>query len=285
MVCDDIVGFSIIQPLIDDQDVTDIYINGIKEIIYEKIGEGECKYKYRYEAEEDVKALAYKMVNSTSESLNTAKPSVDCVFPYIRINIALDEIAGLGTTISIRKNADHLRASDERMLSTNQATKEMLRFSCRCESEDEYLGGWCDWNREIRVYEVSFFAYPKNERTLVVEDHPELYLHRVFPDHHFVPMQCRHSEVEENVIDFDRILTNALRQGLKRLIVGESRGKEALQMLNFFQTGHSGFTSVHTRSAIEGVKRLMLMCPQSGANIDAKYLYELISSTFDVMSF
>ncbi|MED3610316.1 ATPase, T2SS/T4P/T4SS family, partial [Bacillus thuringiensis] len=126
---------------------------------------------------------------------------------------------------------------------------------------------------------------PKNERTLVVEDHPELYLHRVFPDHHFVPMQCRHSEVEENAIDFDRILTNALRQGLKRLIVGESRGKEALQMLNFFQTGHSGFTSVHTRSAIEGVKRLMLMCLQSGANIDAKYLYELISSTFDVIVF
>ncbi|MBJ3793571.1 Flp pilus assembly complex ATPase component TadA, partial [Bacillus sp. OA1] len=128
MVCDDIVGFGIIQPLIDDKDVTDIYINGVKEIIYEKIGEGECKYKYRYEAEEDVKALAYKMVNSTSESLNTAKPSVDCVFPYIRINIALDEIAGLGTTITIRKNADHLRASEKRMLSTNQASKEMLDF-------------------------------------------------------------------------------------------------------------------------------------------------------------
>ncbi|MGU9544526.1 CpaF family protein [Bacillus cereus] len=286
MVCDDIVGFGIIQPLIDDQDVTDIYINGIKEIIYEKIGEGECKYKYRYEAEEDVKALAYKMVNSTSESLNTAKPSVDCVFPYIRINIALDEIAGLGTTISIRKNADHLRASDERMLSTNQATKEMLSFlaaAVKAKMNILVAGATGTGKSEFMKYLSSHI--PKNERTLVVEDHPELYLHRVFPDHHFVPMQCRHSEVEENVIDFDRILTNALRQGLKRLIVGESRGKEALQMLNFFQTGHSGFTSVHTRSAIEGVKRLMLMCLQSGANIDAKYLYELISSTFDVIVF
>lgn len=75
-----------------------------------------------------MKALAYKMVNSTSESLNTAKSYVDCVFPYIRINIALDELGGLGTTITIRKNADHLRASEERMLSTNQASKVMLDF-------------------------------------------------------------------------------------------------------------------------------------------------------------
>lgn len=56
-------------------------------------------------------------------------------------------------------------------------------------------------------------------------------------------------------------------------------------MINFFQTGHPGFTSVHARSAIEAVRRLMLMCLQSGANIDAQYLYELISQTFDVIVF
>ncbi|RSC66388.1 CpaF family protein [Bacillus sp. (in: firmicutes)] len=286
MVCDDIVGFGIIQPLIDDKDVTDIYINGIKEIIYEKIGEGECKYKYRYEAEEDVKALAYKMVNSTSESLNTAKPSVDCVFPYIRINIALDEIAGLGTTITIRKNADHLRASEERMLSTNQASKEMLDFlaaAVKAKMNILIAGATGTGKTEFMKYLASHI--PKNERTLVVEDNPELYLHRIFPEHHFVPMQCRASEVEENAIDFDRLLTNALRQGLKRLLVGESRGGEALKMINFFQTGHSGSTSVHARSAKEAVRRLMLMCLQSGANIGAQYLYELISQTFDVIVF
>ncbi|MGT8956877.1 MULTISPECIES: CpaF family protein [Bacillus cereus group] len=286
MVCDDIVGFGIIQPLIDDKDVTDIYINGIKEIIYEKIGEGECKYKYRYEAEEDVKALAYKMVNSTSESLNTAKPSVDCVFPYIRINIALDEIAGLGTTITIRKNADHLRASEERMLSTNQASKEMLDLlaaAVKAKMNILIAGATGTGKTEFMKYLASHI--PKNERTLVVEDNPELYLHRIFPEHHFVPMQCRASEVEENAIDFDRLLTNALRQGLKRLLVGESRGGEALKMINFFQTGHSGSTSVHARSAKEAVRRLMLMCLQSGANIGAQYLYELISQTFDVIVF
>ncbi|PKF98423.1 Type II secretion system protein [Bacillus cereus] len=286
MVCDDIVGFGIIQPLIDDKDVTDIYINGVKEIIYEKIGEGECKYKYRYAAEEDVKALAYKMVNSTSESLNTAKPSVDCVFPYIRINIALDEIAGLGTTITIRKNADHLRASEERMLSTNQASKEMLDFlaaAVKAKMNILIAGATGTGKTEFMKYLASHI--PKNERTLVVEDNPELYLHRIFPEHHFVPMQCRASEVEENAIDFDRLLTNALRQGLKRLLVGESRGGEALKMINFFQTGHSGSTSVHARSAKEAVRRLMLMCLQSGANIGAQYLYELISQTFDVIVF
>ncbi len=90
--------------------------------------------------------------------------------------------------------------------------------------------------------------------------------------------------MKKNAIDFDRLLTNALRQGLKRLLVGESRG-EALKMINFFQTGHSGSTSVHARSAKEAVRRLMLMCLQSGANIGAQYLYELISQTFDVIVF
>lgn len=77
MVCDDILGSGIIEPLQEDKDVTDIYINGTKEIIYEKIGEGECAFPYRFETEEEVKALTYKMVNSTSESLNTAKAYVE----------------------------------------------------------------------------------------------------------------------------------------------------------------------------------------------------------------
>ncbi|OUB30711.1 Type II secretion system protein [Bacillus thuringiensis serovar pirenaica] len=289
MVCDEIVGFGIIEPLKEDKDVTDIYINGTKEIIYEKIGEGECTFPYRFETEEEVKALAYKMVNSTSESLNTAKPYVDCVFPYIRINIALDELGGLGTTITIRKNADHLRASEERMLSTNQASKEMLNFlaaAVKAKMNILVAGATGTGKSEFMKYLASHIPKgKKKERTLVVEDNPELYLHRIFPEHHFVPMQCRASEVEENAIDFDRLLTNALRQGPKRLIVGESRGKEALKMINFFQTGHPGFTSVHARSAKEAVRRLMLMCLQSGANIDAQYLYELISQTFDVIVF
>ncbi|MDR4427362.1 CpaF family protein, partial [Bacillus anthracis] len=88
----------------------------------------------------------------------------------------------------------------------------------------------------------------------------------------FVPMQCRASEVDENAIDFARLLPHALRQGPTRLIVGESRGTEALKMINFFQTGHPGFTSVHARSAKEAVRRFILMCLQSGANIAAQYL-------------
>ncbi|KAA0803738.1 CpaF/VirB11 family protein [Bacillus sp. BB56-3] len=286
MVCDEIVGFGIIEYLKEDKDVTDIYINGVKEIIYEKIGEGECPSPYRFETEEEVKALAYKMVNSTSESLNTAKPYVDCVFPYLRINIALDEIAGLGTSISIRKNADHLRASEERMLSTNQASKEMLDFlaaAVKAKMNILVAGATGTGKSEFMKYLASHI--PKNERTLVVEDNPELYLHRVFPEHHFVPMQCRASEVKENAIDYGRLLTNALRQGIKRLILGESRGGEALQMINFFQTGHAGFTSAHSMSAKEAIHRLMLMCLQSGTNIGAQYLYELISKTFDVIVF
>lgn len=118
------------------------------------------------------------------------------------------------------------------MLSTNQASKRCWTFGCSRESQNEYSSRWSNRDREIRVYEISCFSYSERkekERTLVVEDNPELYLHRIFPEHHFVPMQCRASEVEENAIDFDRLLTNALRQGPKRLIVGESRGKEALK--------------------------------------------------------
>lgn len=286
IICNDIVGFGIIQSLIDDEDVTDIYINGTKEIRYEKIGEGECVFDYRFDSEEEIKSVAYKIVNSTSESLNTAKPYVDCVFPYIRFNIALDEIAGLGTTITIRKNANHLRASEERMLSTNQATKEMLDFiSAAVKAKMNILVAGAVGTGKTEFIKYAASHIPENERTLVVEDHPELYLQRVFPDHHFVPMQCRSSEVEANAVDFDRLLTNALRQGMKRLIVGESRGKEALQMVNFFQTGHPGSTSIHCRSAEESFKRLMLMCLQSGTRMDANEIYDLLAQTFDLVIF
>ncbi|PEB54627.1 Type II secretion system protein [Bacillus sp. AFS098217] len=286
IICDDIVGFGIIQSLIDDEGVTDIYINGTKEIKYEKMGEGANTFAVRFETEEEVKSLAYKIVNSTSESLNTAKPYVDCVFPYIRFNIALDEIAGLGTTITIRKNANHLRASEERMLSTNQATKEMLDLlgaAVKAKMNILIAGSVGTGKTEFIKYLASHI--PKDDRTLVVEDNPELYLHRVFPEHHFVPMECRSSEVEENAIGYDRLLTNALRQGMKRLIVGESRGKEALQTVNLFQTGHPGSTSIHARSAREAFKRLMLMCLQSGARMDAEEIYDLLAQTFDLVIF
>ncbi len=80
------------------------------------------------------------MVNSTSESLNTAKPYVDCVFPYIRINIVLDELGGLGTTITIRKNAYHLRASEEAyVIYKSSIERDVELFGCSCESKNQYL--------------------------------------------------------------------------------------------------------------------------------------------------
>lgn len=286
IVCDNIIGFGVIQPLIDDESVTDIYINGNKDVVFEKIGKGEITFPYRFETEDDVKALAYKLVNSSKQTLNTGKPYVDCVFPYIRINIALDEIAGVGTTITIRKNAPYLRASEERMLSTNQASKPMLNFlEAAVKGKLNILIAGATGTGKTEFIKYLSSKIPTGERTLVVEDNPELYLHEIFPNKHFIPMNCRPSDFDENIIDLDVLLKNGLRQSIKRLIVGESRGKEALQMLNFFETGHAGFTSIHSRSARKAIKRLMLMCQQSGADINAEALYQLIAEAFDLIVF
>jgi pilus assembly protein CpaF len=286
-ILDAVAGMGIIQPLIDDVDVTDIMINGKDEIIIKKVGRPKpIKMDLRFPSEEALNEIAMKIVNASGTTLTSAKPYVDCRFPSMRINIANGLISGLGTVISIRKFAPVLRINDESMLRTGQANQEMLHALeaiVRGRLNVLIVGPTGSGKTELMKYMVGYI--PDDDRTLVLEDTAETFLKELYPNKHIVPMECRFTDDEETTIDFQILLKNALRQNPDRIIVGESRGPEALLMLEILNTGHPGFCTIHANNARDAVDRLIMMCLRSGVKLDREIIGKWVTKVFDIVIF
>jgi len=289
-ILDEITGFGILQPLIDREDITDIFVNGTKSIRY--IGpEGDTlfvdpltKEVINFSSESEILRLAYRLVNVTESTLTTAKPYTDTALPRLRLNIMKSDISGIGTSISIRKSSSELRATRERMLETNQASADELNlFKAAVQAKLKILivGGTGTGKTEFIKHLAQHI--PNNERTLVAEDDPELFLHELYPEKHFYTFECRMTGNPETDIPYSIGLKLGLRQHPRRIIVGESRGEEAMQMVEFFESGHSGFTSIHAESSEEALQRLKKMCLRSGVNLSGDDILQSIAGAFDLI--
>ncbi|MED5052553.1 ATPase, T2SS/T4P/T4SS family [Anoxybacillus rupiensis] len=281
----ELTGFGIIQPLIEREEITDIFINGRKEIRYIDVNGKEHKYNSKMETEEELLGLAYKITNTAGEAFSTAKPYAECSFPFIRISISKGDISGLGTSITIRKAAPYLRATEERLISTGQATKEMLDLmeaAVKADCTILICGPTGCGKTEFMKYMAGFI--PDDERTLVIEDDPELFLELLYPEKHIFSKHGRRTEDKNNNIDLAKLMKLGLREFPKRLILGESRGAEAWDMIEFFNTGHGGYTGIHAPSARRAVKRLVQMCQRADENLMSEHtLYSIIMDVFDLI--
>jgi len=218
-ILDEITGFGILQPLIDREDITDIFVNGTKSIRY--IGpEGDTlfvdpltKEVINFSSESEILRLAYRLVNVTESTLTTAKPYTDTALPRLRLNIMKSDISGIGTSISIRKSSSELRATRERMLETNQASADELNlFKAAVQAKLKILivGGTGTGKTEFIKHLAQHI--PNNERTLVAEDDPELFLHELYPEKHFYTFECRMTGNPETDIPYSIGLKLGLRQ-------------------------------------------------------------------------
>lgn len=281
----DLTGFGMIQPLIDREDITDIFINGRKEIRYKDVDGNDYIYHSKFETEEELLALAYKITNTAGETFSTAKPWAECTFPFIRISISKSDISNLGTSITIRKAAPYLRATEERLIETGQATKEMLnliRAAVEANCTMLICGPTGCGKTEFMKYMAQFI--PDNERTFVAEDDSELFLELLYPEKHIFSKHCRRTGDKETTIDLAVLMRLGLREFPKRLILGESRGAEAWEMIEFFNTGHGGYTGIHAPDAEQAMDRLVQMCQRSDENIMSEHtLYRIITSIFDLV--
>lgn len=284
-ILDAVAGMGIIQPLVDDQDITEIMINGKDEIIIEKFGK-EIKTDLRFNTVEELDEIAMKIVNASGMTLTSAKPYVDCRFPSMRINIASGLISGLGTVITIRKFAPVLRINRQTMIESTQASEDMvdlLEALVRGRINVLIVGPTGSGKTELMKYMVGYI--PDHDRTLVLEDTAEMYLRNLYPNKHIVPMECRFTDDEETTVDFNVLLKNALRQNPSRIIVGESRGPEALSMLEILNTGHPGYTTIHANNAHDAVDRLIMMCLRAGIKLDREIIGKWVTKVFDIVVF
>ncbi|MDX8367196.1 CpaF family protein [Cytobacillus sp. IB215665] len=286
-VIDSLSGLGVLEDLIDNENITDIMVNGRSEIYVEELGVGEYKTNLRFPSDAALNAVAMKIVNASGESLTTSKPYVDCKYPTMRINIVTGEICGQGIAISIRKFGKKVRITDQSMIETNQGNEDMvktLEAFVKAGLNMLIVGPTGSGKTELLKYLVKHIE--DNERFIMLEDTAETRLKDIYPDKHIVSMECRFTGSEESDVDYPVLLKNALRQNPARIGVGECRGDEAVHMIEIYNTGHEGgMTTGHSNSAADGVKRLVQMCLRSGMKLDPDVIGEWVTSTFDIVIF
>lgn len=284
-VIDAVAGLGPLQPLADDVDITEIMVNGKDEVIIEKFGK-EIVTNIKFASNEELDEVTMKIVNASGMTLTSAKPYVDCRFPSMRINIANGLISGIGTVITIRKFAPVLRISEKTIIESGQASKEMLNLLeaiMRGRKNVLVVGPTGSGKTELLKY--MFGDVPDNDRTLVLEDTAEMYLRDLYPHKHVIPMECRFTDDEDTTVDYAVLLKNVLRQNPNRVWVGETRGSEALLMLEILNTGHPGASTAHANSARDAVERLIMMCLRAGMNLDTDIIGKWVTKVFDFIVF
>ena len=270
----------ILQDLIEDDRVTEIMVNGPNKIFYEKDGEV-LEYSYHFPSEEKLQDVIQQIVGRNNRVVNRSSPIVDTrLEDGSRVNIVLSPIAIDGSAISIRKFPK--KPLDMEQLINLQTITEDAAFFLKELVESGYnifISGGTSSGKTTFLNALSSYI-PETERIITIEDSAELQLlHRK----NLVRMETRNANMEGvTPIPIRRLIHTALRMNPDRIIVGECRGEEAIDMLQAMNTGHDGSLSTgHANSAKDMVKRLETMVLM-GTEIPLAAVRQQIASAIDI---
>lgn len=274
-------GYDVLQPLIDDETITEIMVNNHKEIFIERHGET-TKMPTAFESEQKLEDIIQAIVSKVDRVVNESSPIVDArLQDGSRVNVVLPPIALAGPVMTIRKfPAKPLTIED--MISFGSISEEAADFlkSLVQSQYNIFIGGGTGSGKTTFLNVLSNFV-PEQERIITIEDSAELQIHNV-PN--LVSMETRNANTEgKGEINIRDLIKTSLRMRPNRIIVGEVRGAEALDMLQAMNTGHDGSISTgHANSTKDMLSRLETMV-LSGASLPVEVIRKQISSAIDIM--
>jgi pilus assembly protein CpaF len=264
----DMLGLGPLEPLLADDSVTDIMVNGPKSVYVERRGKLE-QTDVQFRDDQHVMNVAAKVVTRVGRRIDEAKPLVDARLPDgSRVNIIIPPLALDGPSISIRKfskktiTLDHMAAQAN--ISAAMAT--LLKIAARCRLNILISGGTGSGKTTL-LNALSRMIDP-SERTVTIEDAAELQLQQP----HVVRLETRPPNLEgSGEVTMRDLLRNALRMRPDRIILGEIRGAEALDVLQAMNTGHDGsMSTIHANSPREALTRLENMIGMTGINLPSR---------------
>lgn len=275
---DDLLGFGAIQPLVQDRAITEIMVNG-PEIIF-----AEVKGKLRetdivFDDEEHVYWTAQRIVRPLMRTLNRSNPMVDARLPDgSRVHLVTLPSALLGTTITIRKFPEKRLTVDD-LIKFGSFTKDVAEFfqACVVSRLNIVVSGGTGSGKTTLLNVLSAYI-PEDERIITVEDSAELQL----AQRHVVRLEtCPPipGTEDEGVLTIRDLVKGTLRMRPDRLVVGECRSGEALDMLQAMNTGHDGsLTTVHANTPRDAVSRLETLCMMAGMDLPVEVIRAQIAS-------
>ena len=270
----------ILQELIDDPEVTEIMVNGAGRIFVEKHGRMEL-WDRRFEAVEQLEDIIQQIVSRVNRVVNVSSPIVDARLEVgSRVHVVLPPVALDGPAVTIRKFPEPITM--EKLLKYGALTQEAAEFLRRL-VEGRYnifISGGTSSGKTTFLNALSAFI-PRGERVITIEDSAELQIVHV-PN--LVRLETRNANTEgEGEVTMSQLIRAALRMRPDRIIVGEVRGKETLDMLQAMNTGHDGSLSTgHGNSARDMLSRLETMVLMA-AELPLEAIRQQISSAVDVM--
>jgi len=277
----DMLGLGPLEPLLADEGITDIMVNGPKQVFVEQKGKlvlSDCQFRDNAH----VMQIAGRIVSHVGRRIDESNPLVDArLADGSRVNIIIPPLAIDGPSISIRKFAKQKITLDvmERQQNMSPAAATVLRVAGRCRLNILISGGTGS-GKTTMLNAISQLIDP-GERIVTIEDAAELQLQQP----HVVRLETRSANLEGGgEITMRDLLKNALRMRPDRIILGEIRGSEAIDMLQAMNTGHDGsLSTIHANRPREALTRLENMVGMSGVNLPAKAVRTQIASAIDLI--
>ena len=277
----EIVGYGPIQPLLDDPDISEIMINGPDQIYVERQGQL-IRTPAAFRDERHVRAILEKMVAFSGRRVDESSPMVDARLPDgSRLNAVLRPLSVNGDAITIRKfSKDPFVLSQ--LVEMGTLSADMARFleAAVRGKLNVVVSGGTGSGKTTTLNALSAFV-PGHERIITIEDAAELQLQQ----DHKITLETRPPNVEgRGAIPMRELVRNALRMRPDRIIVGEVRGGEALDMLQAMNTGHEGsLTTVHANTPRDCLSRIETMVLMAGVDLPLAAIRSQVASAIDII--
>src|SRR5215212_3710623 len=280
-ITDDILGYGPLEPLLRDDSVTEVMVNAYDRIYVERLGKLE-RTPVAFADNSHLLRIIDKIVSQVGRRVDEASPMVDARLPDgSRVNAIIPPLALKGPTLTIRKfSRDPYTMND--LISFGSISPKAAQFLASCVKGklNILISGGTGTGKTTTLNAMSAFI-PNDERIVTIEDAAELQLQQ----EHVITLEARPPNIEgEGEIRIRELVRNALRMRPDRIIVGEVRGAETLDMLQAMNTGHEGsLTTIHANSPRDALSRLETLVLTAGIDLPLRAIREQISSAFDLL--
>jgi pilus assembly protein CpaF len=277
----DVTGFGPLEPLLNDETITEVMVNGPSHIYIERAGKIE-RIDSVFLNDEHVMRVIDRIIAPMGRRIDESSPRVDARLPDgSRVNAIIEPLSLVGPVITVRKFAKKPYTVDD-LIRFGTATPEMFDFMKACIEArlNLFVSGGTGSGKTTTLNVLSSFI-PNTERIVTIEDAAELQLRQ----EHVVTLEARPPNLEgEGEITIRNLLRNAMHMRPDRVIVGECRAGEALDMLQAMTTGHDGSLSTgHANSPKDMLRRLETMVLMTGYDLPLRAIREQIASAIDVI--
>ena len=280
-IVDEVFGLGPLEPLLRDPTISDILVNTYKNVYVERHGKLE-KHPTSFQDDKHLLRVIDRIVSGVGRRVDDSSPMVDARLPDgSRVNAIIAPLAVDGPLLSIRRfPAERMKAED--LVNVRSMTRPMLEFLEHCVRSklNMLISGGTGAGKTTLLNVLSGFI-SEHERIVTIEDAAELQLHQ----EHVARLETRPPNVEgKGAVKQRQLLINALRMRPDRIVIGETRGEEALDMLQAMNTGHDGsMTTVHANTPRDALSRIETMIAMGATNLPERAMRQQIAAAIQIV--